>query len=148
MKKQLLPGWLGGGEVYCRLELRTGARSGTRRPEHSSEFGIMNGRELGLHGWQQGWGGQSCQQLLYLFPPRVQVAQSGKLEVAPPCPHTFREVGREQHHHLLRPCILSSSGQGRCHAYPVKPVREGPTPASDLVHHLKQNMALSQSHWV
>lgn len=37
-----------------------------------------DGRELGHHGWQQGWDRQSCQQLLYLFLSRLQVTHGGE----------------------------------------------------------------------
>lgn len=74
VKKQLLLGWLGGGEVYCGQGLRTGAKARTSSPGHSLESGMMDGRELGPHRWQQGWGRQNYQQPLCLFPPCVQVA--------------------------------------------------------------------------
>lgn len=42
-EKQLLLGWLGGGEVYCGQGLRAGAKSRTSSPGHS------------LRVWNNGW---------------------------------------------------------------------------------------------
>lgn len=44
--------------------------------------------------------------------------------------------------------ILLRPGEISYHDCPERLVRKGPAPASNLVHHLKQNMTLSQSHWV
>lgn len=64
-KKQLLPGWLGGGEVYCGQRPRTRPKSGTSSPGHS------------LRLWSNGMGGswgimggsKDGRLVVYLFPP-------------------------------------------------------------------------------
>lgn len=67
-------GWLRYGEVHCGQGTRTGAKSGTSSPGQGLELGGM-----GWEGAEASWvvarlGHKSCQQLVYLFPPCLQVA--------------------------------------------------------------------------
>lgn len=88
-----------------------------------------------------------------LLPPCVQVAhkvRSWRWQHPTPQPHTHSVKWGWTDPSPIEALHFTLLGPGEipCHACPERLVRKGPAPASNLVHHLKQNMTLSQSHWV
>lgn len=155
-------GWLRYGEVHCGQGTRTGVKSGTSSSGHSLEPGGM--------GWKGAEASWVVARLEHTELPTADVlvsslsaggSQSGKLKVGHAPPHTLHEPSEVRlvpSHHLQRPCIVPSSGQGRCSAKlayrgwsgRALPLQTAicPVPGSNSVYLLKKNTALSQSHRV
>lgn len=83
MKRQLLLGWLGCGEVYCGHGARPGATSGPSSPEHSLELGGTGWERAGASGDSRMGVGSAANSWGTCSLPVCRGSQSGRLQVGP-----------------------------------------------------------------